>query len=267
MSLDAAQVALRPACQQVAAASGHDSERLATSMLMKLHACRRSSFHTTLCGWVVAIAREIGKIGTVAQSVLTLLMHLVARLLATATCRDSPRECDRRRDARHPMWSADDEHCPSVVTGVAMSRRWRQPWRPRPTTTACACGMRRPASLADALDGHSDWVHPVALSPDGTTLASGGERSHGLSVGRQRQASDARSRPRWRAVAGVSFHPNGQQLAVVGFSNKLQIINTSTGQKTQELDCPWSICGRSPFRRTASGWRWPAATDRFAFGT
>jgi WD40 repeat protein len=36
----------------------------------------------------------------------------------------------------------------------------------------------------------------------------------------------------------VCLHPNNQQFAVVGFSKKLQIINSSSGQKTQELEGP-----------------------------
>ena len=39
-------------------------------------------------------------------------------------------------------------------------------------------------------------------------------------------------------IAAVCMHPNNQQLAVVGFSNGLEIVNTSTGQPTQELDGP-----------------------------
>jgi WD40 repeat protein len=40
------------------------------------------------------------------------------------------------------------------------------------------------------------------------------------------------------SVSAVCLHPNNEQLAVVGFSKKLQIINSSSGQKTEELDCP-----------------------------
>jgi WD40 repeat protein len=40
------------------------------------------------------------------------------------------------------------------------------------------------------------------------------------------------------AIAGISFHPNNQQIAIVGFSDSLKIVNTSTGQISQELVCP-----------------------------
>jgi WD40 repeat protein len=38
-------------------------------------------------------------------------------------------------------------------------------------------------------------------------------------------------------VSCVRIHGNGQQVAVVGFANTLQVINTSTGQITQEYEC------------------------------
>jgi WD40 repeat protein len=43
-----------------------------------------------------------------------------------------------------------------------------------------------------------------------------------------------------QAVSAVQFHPNGQQVAVVGFCDTLQIINTSRGEAIQELACPCS---------------------------
>jgi WD40 repeat protein len=40
------------------------------------------------------------------------------------------------------------------------------------------------------------------------------------------------------AISAVAFHPNGQQVAVVGFAGRMQIVNTSSGQITQQLECP-----------------------------
>jgi WD40 repeat protein len=40
------------------------------------------------------------------------------------------------------------------------------------------------------------------------------------------------------AIAAVSVHPNNQQLAVVGFSGEMEIINASTGQASQKMDGP-----------------------------
>jgi WD40 repeat protein len=42
------------------------------------------------------------------------------------------------------------------------------------------------------------------------------------------------------AVNAVAFHPNNQQVAVVGFAKRMQIVNTSSGQITQQLECSCS---------------------------
>jgi WD40 repeat protein len=42
------------------------------------------------------------------------------------------------------------------------------------------------------------------------------------------------------AISAVSIHPNNQQIAVVGFTDTLKIVNMSTGQVSQELVC---ACG------------------------
>jgi WD40 repeat protein len=88
------------------------------------------------------------------------------------------------------------------------------------------------------LDGHADWVHSVVLSADGTTLASGaGDRS--LCLWNVEQQKRVFQIPACKnSIAAVCLHPNNQQLAVVGFTNSLAIVNTSSGQTTQELDCP-----------------------------
>ncbi len=126
---------------------------------------------------------------------------------------------------------------PTVVTGVAVT--------PDGRTIAAATDDHR-VSIWDAasgelktqLDGHSDWVHSVVLSHDGATLASGaGDRS--LCVWSMGQQKPVFRIPACKnAIAAVSMHPNNQQLAVVGFSGALEIINTSTGQASQALDGP-----------------------------
>ena len=40
------------------------------------------------------------------------------------------------------------------------------------------------------------------------------------------------------AIAAISMHPNNQQLAVVGFSGEMEIVNASTGQASQKMDGP-----------------------------
>ena len=88
------------------------------------------------------------------------------------------------------------------------------------------------------MDSHEDWVHSVVLSPDGAMLASGGgDRMLSMwDVTGHKQTLHISACE--NCVSTVCLHPNNQQLAVVGFSKKLQIINSSSGQKTQELECP-----------------------------
>jgi WD40 repeat protein len=106
----------------------------------------------------------------------------------------------------------DGDERASVVTGVAMS----------------ADGQ----TIAAASDDHAVRIW------DGQTLASG---ANDRSVCLWNVSTGARlfELPTLdSAVASVSFHPNGQQLAIAGFGDRLAIINTSTGQMTQQLDCP-----------------------------
>src|SRR5262245_57436391 len=66
-----------------------------------------------------------------------------------------------------------DDHRPAVVTGVAMTRDGR--------TIAAATDDHRvlvwdaaTAELKTHFEAHSDWVHSVVLTADGTITASGG---------------------------------------------------------------------------------------------
>ena len=90
-----------------------------------------------------------------------------------------------------------------------------------------------------------------------------------FACGTRRPASGCSQSPEFEhAVAAVSFHPNGQQLAVVGFCNTLEIINTSSGQIDAAARLP--VGGRAGGRllaRRRCGWRSPVATARFACGT
>jgi WD40 repeat protein len=135
--------------------------------------------------------------------------------------------------------SNDAPQCSAVATGVAMT--------PDGRTVAAAlddrCVVIWNADKPDhvtRLAGHADWVRSVGLSADGKTLASGAQdRCICLWDIATRQcivhtpACDS-------AIACVCFHPNGQQVAVVGFSKGMHIVNTSSGQTSQELVCP---CG------------------------
>jgi WD40 repeat protein len=130
-----------------------------------------------------------------------------------------------------------DDHRATVVTGVAMTRDAK--------VIAAATDDHRvlmwnaiTGELNGHMDSHEDWVHSVVLSPDGGMLASGaGDRMLSMwDVTGHKQTLHIPACE--NSVSSVCIHPNQQQLAVVGFSKKLQIINSSSGQKTQELDCP-----------------------------
>ena len=163
----------------------------------------------------------------------------------------------------------DDEHRPDGRDRrghvAATARR-----SPRPATiTRVRIWDAATGELRTQLAGHRDWVRTVALSPDGQTLASGANDRTVCLVERVERRAAVRICRRWtNAVAAVSFHPNSQQLAVVGFSDTLR--------DHQHVDRPDDAATRLPVGRraggrvlaaTASGWRWPAATDRFGCGT
>ncbi len=130
-----------------------------------------------------------------------------------------------------------EDHRPTVVTGVAMTRDGK--------TVAAATDDHRvfiwnatSGELTGHMDSHVDWVHSVVMSPDGAMLASGGaDRMLSMwdVVGHKQTLHIPACE---KGVSTVCLHPNNQQLAVVGFSKKLQIINSSSGKTTQELECP-----------------------------
>jgi WD40 repeat protein len=132
-----------------------------------------------------------------------------------------------------------EDQRPAVVTGIWLSADGR--------TIAAATDDHR-VTMWDAhtgqitarLESHADWVRAVVVSHDGSTLCSGaGDRSLCL-WDAQRQEPLFPLPACENAIAAAAFHPNNQQVAVVGFSNRLTIVNTSTGQVSQELVCP---CG------------------------
>src|SRR3954453_18246884 len=130
-----------------------------------------------------------------------------------------------------------DDHRPTVVTGVPITRD--------ASTIAAATDDHRvlvwdanTAELKAHLDGHNDWVHSVVISADGTTAASGAA-DHTLTTWNIAEHKQLMQFPSCDyKVSAVSMHPTNHQIAVVGFSNKLQIVNSSTGQMTESLDCP-----------------------------
>jgi WD40 repeat protein len=107
-----------------------------------------------------------------------------------------------------------DDHRPTVVTGVAMTRDAK--------VVAAATDDHRvliwnatSGELSGHMESHEDWVHSVVLSPDGAMLASGGG-DHMLSMwdvtGHKQMLHIAACE---NSVSTVCLHPNNQQLAVV----------------------------------------------------
>jgi len=126
---------------------------------------------------------------------------------------------------------------PAVVTGVAIT--------PDGLTIAGATDEHRvliwdaaSGACRACLEGHADWVRSVGLAPDGNMFVSGGGDGSICLWDIERQSRMFQLPVCDGAVAGVCFHPNNQQVAVVGFSRQLQIVNTSSGHTSQQLDCP-----------------------------
>lgn len=134
---------------------------------------------------------------------------------------------------------AENEKRPAVVTGVTMT--------PDGRTIAAATDDHfvtvwdaGNAEIKGRFNGHVDWVRSVVLSQDGKTVASGaGDRSLRMwDIPEHRGILELPGCD--NTVASVCFHPNSQQLAIVGFSNTLKIVNCSTGTVNQTLACPCS---------------------------
>lgn len=143
---------------------------------------------------------------------------------------------------------AADDAPDAVVTGVAMT--------PDGRTVAAATDDHRvlvwdavTGELKTTFEGHADWVRSLAFSHDGQILASGAA-DRCLCLWHVQDKRRLIELPACQgAIAAVSFHPNNQQVAVVGFSKGLWIVNTSTAQVNQQLVCPCSDVRTVAFSR------------------
>jgi WD40 repeat protein len=124
---------------------------------------------------------------------------------------------------------------PTVVTGIAVT--------PDGHTIAAATDDHHVSiwdaatgDLKNEFAGHADWVHSVVFSRDGATAASGDRELCMWNLTQPQPVFESAAGS--KLISSVAMHPNGQQLAVVGFSKNLEIINTSTGQVSQEMDGP-----------------------------
>ena len=93
--------------------------------------------------------------------------------------------------------------------------------------------------LTQRFAGHRDWIHGLSLASDGTTLASVGSdhtcRLWEISTG---EPIDIALRPADSALRGVAFHPNGLQIATVGFGCPACVFNLSGGEVSAKIPCP-----------------------------
>ena len=86
------------------------------------------------------------------------------------------------------------------------------------------------------LEGHSDWVHSVAFSPDGTAAGVGIRRPDrqalGCRDGRCLQTLEGHSD--W--VCSVAFSPDGKQLASASGDQTVRLWDAATGRCLQTLE-------------------------------
>ncbi|MBW4575960.1 MAG: serine/threonine protein kinase, partial [Aphanothece sp. CMT-3BRIN-NPC111] len=90
-------------------------------------------------------------------------------------------------------------------------------------------------ALATTLSGHSNWVHSVAFSPDGQSLASGSDdktlKIWDVATGKVKSTLTGHS----DRVYSVAFSPDGQSLASGSDDKTLKIWEVATGKVKSTL--------------------------------
>jgi WD40 repeat protein len=125
---------------------------------------------------------------------------------------------------------------PTVVTGVAVTPDGRSVIAATDDHSVTVWDTAT-AELQHRFVGHADWVRAVSISPDARLLASGANDCTVCLWDLDQRAPIVQLPACDGAVACVAVHANGQQVAVVGFAERLQIVNTSTGQVIQQYEC------------------------------
>ncbi len=107
-----------------------------------------------------------------------------------------------------------------------------EPTKPVPPDTSTKL---KPFYLAGTIDGHSDIVRSIAISPDGTKIVSG-SNDHMVKLWNIATRSMYRTFTRHTEnVRSVAFSPNGQQIASSGNDNTIVLWNVKTGQRLRTI--------------------------------
>jgi WD40 repeat protein len=154
-----------------------------------------------------------------------------------------------------------------TLASAGTYRRWYGRWRGEIKLWDAATGQERAS-----LKGHKDFVHSVAYSPDGATLASGGHdgavKLWDVATGQER--TSLQGHQGW--VVAVAFSPDGTTLASAGTDRMVKLWDVRTGQERAALkghtNALWSVAFSNDGKTLASaGWDktvrlWDAATGK-----
>lgn len=116
--------------------------------------------------------------------------------------------------------------------------------------------------LGDASSGHADDVYALSFSPDGATLASGGDDNRVIlwTVATGLPKAILAGHTHW--VRGVAFSPNGRLVASASYDQTVRIWNSATGTLTHTLaghgQSVRAVAFRSDGKMLASGGLEPA---------
>ena len=140
------------------------------------------------------------------------------------------------RDGTVRIWDVATGRERAVLEGhTSVVRRWRwrrmaAGWPPPAGTGRCGSGTWPPGGNGPSWTGHTRPVAAVAVAPDGSWLASGGQdgtvRIWDVATGRERAILDGHT----SVVTAVAVAPDGSWLASGGDDGTVRIWDVATGQ-------------------------------------